>query len=52
MTETTSSAPLAPTTAEGFLADRVSFWASFTKATTYVAVFLVALLLFLWWWLV
>jgi hypothetical protein len=52
MTEVRSTAPLAPTTAEGFLADRVSFWASVTKAITYVTVFLVVLMLFLWWWLV
>ncbi len=52
MTDTVSRAPVAPTTAEGFLADRVSFWGSFTKATTYVAVFIVVLLVFLWWWLV
>jgi hypothetical protein len=49
MTEMTSTAPIAPTTAEGFLADRLSFWHSVTKATKYVIGFLVCLMIFLWW---
>jgi hypothetical protein len=43
-----SPAPTGPTTAEGFLADRVRFWGSFTKFTTAVAAFLVVLLVLLW----
>jgi hypothetical protein len=43
-----SPAPTGPTTAEGFLADRVRFWGSFTKFTTWAAAFLVALLVLLW----
>jgi hypothetical protein len=52
MTDTPSTAPIAPTTPDGFLADRRSFWGNVTKATTYVVIFLVTLLLVLWWWLV
>jgi hypothetical protein len=43
---------VAPTTAEGFLADRMSFWASATRFSTRVVVGLVILLLLLWWFLV
>jgi hypothetical protein len=42
----------APTTEEGFLADRLSFWHSATKFMTNVVIGLFLLLLFLWWWLV
>ncbi len=52
MTDAHSSAPLGPTTAEGFLADRMTFWHSFTRFTTWVAGFLIVLLAVLWWWLV
>jgi hypothetical protein len=41
-----------PTTTEGFVADRMKFWASFTRFTTFVALFLVVLLAALWWFLV
>jgi hypothetical protein len=52
MADVTRTAPGAPTTEEGFLADRMRFWSSATKFMTYVIAFLVCLLLFLWWWLV
>ena len=52
MTDLHSTAPLGPTTEEGFLADRLTFWHSFTRFTTYVAAFLIALLAILWWTLV
>jgi hypothetical protein len=52
MAETVQGGATAPTTAEGFLADRLRFWHSATKFMTNVAVALVVLLLFLWWWLV
>ncbi len=43
-----SPAPTGPTTAEGFLADRMKFWGSFTRFTSWVAAFLVVLLALLW----
>jgi hypothetical protein len=52
LTEPVSPARTAPTTAEGFLADRTAFYGNVTRAVTYVVAFLVALLAFLWWWLV
>jgi hypothetical protein len=52
MADATQPAPSAPTTEEGFLADRQRFWTSATKFMTYVIAFLVVLLMFLWWWLV
>jgi hypothetical protein len=56
MTDSHSAAdgavPRGPTTTEGFLADRMKFWASFTRFTTFVALFLVVLLAALWWFLV
>lgn len=47
-----NSAPTAPSTADGFLADRLSFWASATKFMTRVVIALVVLLVALWWFLV
>jgi fatty acid desaturase len=52
MADNIPTTPSAPTTAEGFLADRIRFWTSATKFMTYVVVGLIGLLLFLWWWLV
>jgi hypothetical protein len=52
MTDAQSLTPSGPTTTEGFLADRMRFWASFTRFTTFVAAFLVVLLALLWWFLV
>ena len=44
--------PAAPSTAEGFLADRLSFWTSATKFMTNAVIALVVLLVLLWWFLV
>ncbi len=52
MADLPRSTPAAPSTAEGFLADRMSFWASATRFSTRVVVALVVLLLLLWWFLV
>jgi hypothetical protein len=52
MADNTNLSPPAPTTADGFLADRLHFWQSATKFMTNVVIALVVLLLFLWWWLV
>ncbi len=45
-------APAAPSIADGFLADRLSFWTSATKFMTRVVIALVVLLVALWWFLV
>ena len=45
-------APSAPSTSEGFLADRLSFWMSATKFMTNAVIALVVLLVMLWWFLV
>lgn len=42
----------APSTSDGFLADRLTFWNSATKFSTRVVVAIVVLLLALWWFLV
>ncbi len=52
MANTTSAVPTGPVTEEGFLADRMRFWAAVTKFMTYVAVGLVMLMLLLWYFLV
>ncbi len=44
--------PVAPTTSEGFLADRLSFWTSATKFMTNAVIALVVLLVLMWWFLV
>ena len=44
--------PAAPSTAEGFLADRLSFWTNATKFATNVVIGLVVLLVLMWWFLV
>ncbi len=44
--------PAAPSTSEGFLADRLSFWTSATKFMTNAVIALVVLLILLWWFLV
>ena len=51
MAETVQRAPAAPSTEEGFLADRLSFWASATKFMTRVIVALVILLVAMYWFL-
>jgi hypothetical protein len=43
MAETTTHANLAPVTEESLLADRMSFWASFTSAGTTAAVIVAVL---------
>ncbi len=48
MTDASPVTNRGPTTAEGFLADRLKFWASFTRFTTFVAMFLIVLLALLW----
>ena len=52
MANTTNPAQVAPTTEDGFLADRLSFWASVTKFSTRVVIGLVVLLALMWWFLV
>ena len=52
MAEITRAAPAAPSTEEGFLADRLSFWTSATKFMTRVVIGLAVLLAALWWFLV
>ena len=47
-----TTTPAAPSTAEGFLADRLSFWTSATKFMKNVVIALVVLLALLWWFLV
>ena len=48
----TNRAPAAPSTADGFLADRLSFWTSATKFMTRAVIALAVLLVLLWWFLV
>ncbi len=52
MAETKLRGAAAPSTAEGFLADRLSFWSAVTKFMTRIAIGLVVLLALLWWFLV
>jgi hypothetical protein len=52
MADNTQPAAAAPTTAEGFLADRLRFWTSATKFMTNVIIALAVLLALLWWFLV
>ena len=47
-----SAPPAAPTTSDGFLADRLSFWTSATKFMTNAVIALVVLLVLMWWFLV
>ena len=51
MTETPTKT-LAPMTEEALLADRQSFWATFTSAGTYVAGALIFIVLAMWFFLV
>ncbi len=44
--------PASPSTAEGFLADRLSFWTQATKFATNVVIGLAVLLILMWWFLV
>jgi len=46
------SAPKAPSVADGFLADRLSFWTAATKFMTKVIIGIFVLLMLLWWFLV
>lgn len=48
MAETQSPATLAPVTEESLLAERMSFWASFTSAGTGAAAAVVVLVILLW----
>ncbi len=48
----TRNAPAAPSTSEGFLADRLSFWTATTKFMTNVVIAIVVLLVLMWWFLV
>jgi hypothetical protein len=48
MAETSSQSNLAPVTEAALLADRLSFWSSFTSATTYAVVAIVCLVLAMW----
>jgi hypothetical protein len=41
-----------PSTAEGFLADRLAFWSAVTRFMTRTVIALFVLLLLLWWFLV
>lgn len=52
MANVSQNASSAPSTAEGFLADRLSFWTSVTKFMTRVVIALVVLMVLLWWFLV
>ena len=51
-TPKSSPPPVAPTTSEGFLADRLSFWTSATRFMTNAVIALAVLLVLLWWFLV
>jgi hypothetical protein len=51
MTDTAPSTQ-APMTEQALLADRLSFWSSFTSATTYAAAGVVVLVLAMWFFLV
>ncbi len=46
------AAMAAPSTEQGFLADRLSFWTSVTKFMTRVVIGLFVLLALMWWFLV
>ncbi len=46
------TAAVSPSIEDGFLSDRLSFWASATKFMTRVVVGLVVLLALMWWFLV
>ena len=48
MADTSMPSTLAPVTEESLLADRLSFWSSFTSATTYAAVGIIILVLCMW----
>ena len=48
----TQSTTLAPMTEEALLADRQSFWASFTSASTYAAGGVIFIVLAMWFFLV
>ncbi len=52
MADITQRAPVSPSTEDGFLADRLSFWATATKFMTRVVVALFVLLALMWWFLV
>ena len=52
MADTLQRGPVGPSTEDGFLADRLSFWATVTKFATRFVIGLVVLLLLMWWFLV
>ena len=52
MADIAKQAPVSPSTEDGFLADRLSFWASATKFMTRTVIALVILLALMWWFLV
>ena len=52
MADTAQQAPVTPSTEDGFLADRLSFWASVTKFSARVVAALAVLLGLMWWFLV
>lgn len=51
MTETPTATP-APVTEQALLAERLSFWQSFTSATSYAAGAVILLVLAMWFFLV
>lgn len=48
MSEISTTPTLPPVTEESLLADRMSFWSSFTSATTVVSIIIVVLVLAMW----
>ncbi len=52
MADTIQQRPAAPSTEDGFLADRLSFWATATRFATRFVVGLVILLVLMWYFLV
>ncbi len=48
MADIARQTPVSPSTEDGFLADRLSFWASVTKFMTRIVVGLVVLLGLMW----
>ena len=51
MAQTTPQTPVSPSTEDGFLADRLSFWALVTKFMARTVVALVILLFLMWYFL-
>ncbi len=52
MADSVQRTPAGPSTEDGFLADRLSFWATATKFATRFVIALVILLILMWWFLV